>query len=117
MSLKIEPTSQPDAVIVRIGKHLDFRNAPTFKAVCSERVKAGVQHFILDFSGTGILDSTALGAVFSVYRQISPQDGQMLFVGVSGAVKMVVEMTKLDKVFGQYPSVEAALGALASPAA
>ncbi len=116
MSLVIEPTNQPDAVVVRIGKYLDFRNAAEFKAACLEQVKAGVLHFILDFSKAGILDSTALGSVFSVYRQISPNDGQMIFAASSGAVKMVVEMTKLYKVFGQYPSVEAALAALSSPA-
>ena len=100
--------------VVRIDKTLDFRNADEFKAACQKHVEAGVRHFILDFSKTALLDSTALGAIFSVYRQVSPDDGQLAFAATAGPVKMVVEMTKLHRVFGQYPTVEAAHEALSA---
>jgi len=113
MSFVLEPTSDQESVIVHIGKALDFRNAAEFKTVCQEKVREGIRNFILDFSETGILDSTGLGSIFSLYRQVSPLNGQVVFASVSRPVQVVVQLTRTYKVFRQFPSVDAAQEALA----
>ncbi len=111
MSFSIEPVTQ-ETVTVKIGKALDFRNAADFKTTCQEQVQSGARNFILDFSETGILDSTGLGSIFSLYRQVSPLNGQVVFASVSRPVQVVVQLTRTYKVFRQFPSVEAAREAL-----
>lgn len=111
MSFAVEPWTQ-QTVIVRVGKALDFRNAADFKAACQEQVRAGVRNFVLDFSETGILDSTGLGSIFSLYRQVSPMEGQVVFAAVSRPVQVVVQLTRTYKVFRQFPTVESAREAL-----
>ncbi|MDE2997179.1 MAG: STAS domain-containing protein [Bacteroidota bacterium] len=111
MIFQIESVTH-DTVVVRIGKALDFRNAADFKAAAQEQVRAGVRSFILDFNDTGILDSTGLGSIFSLYRQVSPMSGQVVFASVSRPVQVVVQLTRTYKVFRQFPSVEAAREAL-----
>src|SRR5690554_3126901 len=111
MSFAIEPATE-ETVVVRIGKALDFRNAAEFKTACQEQVKAGARNFILDFTDTGILDSTGLGSIFSLYRQVSPLDGQVVFASVSRPVQVVVQLTRTYKVFRQFPSVDAAREAM-----
>jgi len=76
-------------------------------------VQEGARNFILDFSDTGILDSTGLGSIFSLYRQVSPLNGQVVFASVSRPVQVVVQLTRTYKVFRQFPSVEAAQDTLA----
>ncbi|MEM1042809.1 MAG: STAS domain-containing protein [Bacteroidota bacterium] len=98
----------PDTTVVRIGKALDFRNAAEFKSACQDQIQSGTRNFVLDFSGTGILDSTGLGAIFSLYRQLTPLGGQVVFAAVSRPVQVVVQLTRTYKVFRQYPTVEAA---------
>ena len=112
MSFVIEPTSDPRSVILRIGPGLDFRNAAEFKNACQEQVQAGAHDFILNFTDTGILDSVGLGALFSLYRQVTLTNGQMLFASVSAQVEVMVRLTKIYRVFPQYPTVEAAIEAL-----
>lgn len=107
MSFFIEPVTR-DTVVVQIGKALDFRNAADFKAAVQEQVRSGVRSFILDFTDTGILDSTGLGSIFSLYRQVSPMSGQVVFASVSRPVQVVVQLTRTYKVFRQFPSVDAA---------
>lgn len=107
MSFAIEPQSQ-ETVVIRIGKALDFRNAAEFKNICQEQVRSGALNFVLDFTDTGILDSTGLGSIFSLYRQVSPLNGQVVFASVSKPVQVVVQLTRTYKVFRQFPSVEAA---------
>lgn len=111
MSFPIEPATQ-ETVIVRIGKALDFRNAADFKSNCQQHVQSGARNFILDFSETGILDSTGLGSIFSLYRQVSPLNGQVVFASVSRPVQVVVQLTRTYKVFRQFPSVDAAREAI-----
>ncbi len=111
MNFSIEPSTD-ETVIVKIGKALDFRNAAEFKTTCQEQVQSGARNFILDFSDTGILDSTGLGSIFSLYRQVSPLNGQVVFASVSRPVQVVVQLTRTYKVFRQFPSVDAAQEAM-----
>ena len=107
MSFSIKPLTD-ETVTVKIGKALDFRNAAEFKTACQGQVQNGARNFILDFSDTGILDSTGLGSIFSLYRQVSPLNGQVVFASVSRPVQVVVQLTRTYKVFRQFPSVGAA---------
>lgn len=111
MNFQIEPFNQ-ETLVVKIEKALDFRNAAEFKTLCQDQVRSGAKNFILDFSDTGILDSTGLGSIFSLYRQVSPLNGQVVFAAVSRPVQVVVQLTRTYKVFRQFPSVDAAREAL-----
>jgi anti-anti-sigma factor len=112
MSFLVESLS-PQTVVIRMGEALDFRNADDFKATFQSEIESGSINFILDFSDTSVLDSTGLGSIFSLYRQISPDDGQVAFADVSRAVQVVVQLTRTYKVFRQFPTVDAAQEALA----
>ncbi len=111
MSFSIEPI-QEDTAVVRVGKTLDFRNAAEFKSTCKKKVQTGVRNFILDFEDTGILDSTGLGAIFSLYRQLNTLGGQVVFANISRPVEVVVQLTRTYKVFKQFPNVDAARSAV-----
>lgn len=111
MSFDVESRSS-QTVIVHMGEALDFRNADDFKETFQEHVEDGARNFILDFSETEVLDSTGLGSIFSLYREISPDDGKVAFADVSRPVQVVVQLTRTYKVFRQFPSVEAAEEAL-----
>lgn len=111
MSFDVESLSS-ETVVVHMGEALDFRNADDFKDTFQAHVEDGVQNFILDFSNTEVLDSTGLGSIFSLYREISPEDGKVAFADVSRPVQVVVQLTRTYKVFRQFPSVQAAEEAL-----
>jgi anti-anti-sigma factor len=111
MSFDVDSLSS-DTVVINMGEALDFRNADEFKDTFQEYVEDGVQNFILDFSETEVLDSTGLGSIFSLYREISPDDGKVAFADVSRPVQVVVQLTRTYKVFRQFPSVQAAQEAL-----
>lgn len=103
-----------EAVILSIGKTLDFRNAAEFKTVSKEQVDSGIHNFILDFSESGMLDSTGIGAILSLYRLVAPKEGQIFFAPVSKPTQVVVQLTKLHRVFPQFSSVEKALSNIKS---
>lgn len=94
-----------DTLIITIGNTLDFRNADVFKETIQPPIEAGKRQFILDFSETDVLDSSGLGAIFSLYRRVAAHDGTVVFANTSEPVRVVVELTRTYKVFPQYDSV------------
>ncbi len=101
-----------EILVLKVDKTLDFRNAAGFKTMCLDHVEAGTRYFVLDFSETGILDSTGLGSIFALYRQLSKMNGHVVFAAASRPVQVVVQLTRTHKVFPQYPTVEAAVKAI-----
>lgn len=113
MSITVKPYKT--AAIVHVGKTLDYSNAKVFKEACLARLDRGARHFILDFSETGILDSTGLGAIFSLYRETSLRDGRVVFASITSPVQMVIKISKISRVFESYTSVEDACAAVGYP--
>ena len=110
MHFEAEPATAR-AVIIHIGKTLDFANAEDFSHLCQDVLADGYQHFILDFSRTGILDSTGLGAIMQLRQQVAAE-GRIVFASLSEAVRVVVQLTRIYREFALYPSVQAACKAL-----
>lgn len=61
-----------------------------------------------------MLDSSGLGAIFELYRQVANLDGQVFFASVSKTTQVTVQLTKVHKVFPQFSSVEQALSNIRS---
>lgn len=107
-----------NVVVIRVGRRLDFHNASEFKVACQDLMSSGTRHFILDFSETGILDSTGLGALLALYRALRKQRNPVALVAPSPPVRQVIKLTRTHKIFPEYESVEEARsGLLHLPAA
>lgn len=111
MSFAIEHVDGKIAV-VHVGKLLHYRNAAAFKAACQDLVESGTHHFILNFSETSILDSAGLGAIFSIHRDVASRNGQVVFAAASKSVEVVVQVTRIYKIFSMYENVQTALDAV-----
>jgi len=97
-----------DTAVVTVGEYLDFRNASDFKVILKDQVRLGTRKFILDFSDTKSFDSSGLGSLFTLYRQLAPLSGMICFASASGTVKNSVQLMRLYRVIPQFPTVEAA---------
>ena len=67
-----------------------------------------MRNFILDFSNTRMLDSSGLGAIFSLYRAVSPMQGVVVLADVTEPVQVVVQLTRINQIFPHFTSVHAA---------
>ena len=111
MSFSIDSISA-DTVIITVGNNLDFRNAADFKTASHNQVELGIRNFILDFTGTESIDSTGLGSLFTLYRRLSDQRGRIFFAAVSRPVHNTVHLTRADKIFRLFPTVDEAREAI-----
>lgn len=111
MSFKVETVSE-QTVVVHVGDRLDFRNAGELKSICQRQAQSGSRYFIFDFENTSVLDSSGLGAIFSLYRKLNSVDGQLALANPSEPVQTVVRLTRTDRIFDQFGSVGEARNAL-----
>ncbi len=108
MAFQLQPATDL-ITIAEIGPALDFRNASSFKELCMKEIEKGVRFFVLDFANTGILDSTGLGTIFYLHRQVKTIGGRMVFAAPSRPVQVVVQLTRAFKHFQQFVTVEEAI--------
>jgi anti-sigma B factor antagonist len=97
--------------VVTPSGSLDLESAPKLKRALSDLLRAGKSRLILDFSGVSFIDSTALGVLISLKRNLVWPE--MMAIGApSGEVIELLEVTGITRVFQIYPTVEAALRSL-----
>ncbi|MFQ5569255.1 MAG: STAS domain-containing protein [Rhodothermales bacterium] len=111
MDFNIEHADEQTA-IVHIGRTLDYRNASDFKSLSQATVALGMRQFVLNFSETGILDSTGLGAIFSLQRTVAGVGGNVVFAALSYPVRAIVQIVKIYNIFPAYKTVDNAIDAL-----
>jgi len=97
---------------VRVGTELDYRNADAFKSECQQVLARGIRSFILDFSGVKILDSSGLGAIFHLYRQLNRQEGSLALASLSPAAETAIRVVRLPRLVPCFANCNAAQMAL-----
>jgi anti-anti-sigma factor len=87
------------AVVVVVGGELDLDTSPRLRQVLLDLVRAqGQRTILLDVATLTFLDSSALGVLVTVQRDLTGGGGQLTVRAPSNAVRRVLEITGLDRV-------------------
>jgi anti-anti-sigma factor len=95
-------------IVVTIDGDLDVATAPTLKWRLVDALEAGYRHLVLDLSGVGFMDSTAIGVLVGVKRHLQA-GGQLAIASPLPDVQKIFEVTGLDASFHISSSVEDAV--------
>ena len=110
MTLDVESrqTDKGVTVIAPSGR-LDVVGAPALKEAVSEAMKNGQPRLILDLEGVSFVDSSGLGSVVAALKQVRTSKGDLRLAAPNQQVRVVLELTTLDRVFPYFATVEEAL--------
>jgi anti-sigma B factor antagonist len=103
---------QDGVVIVAPRGDLDHRTAPVFQAQIDDLLGAGEQFFVLDLDTVPLVDSAGLASLIRLYRQVRIGEGDVRLARPTPAVRAVLELTRLDRVFDIFPTVAEAAGTI-----
>lgn len=107
--MKMTKTNREKVVVLKPhARRIDASMAVGFKSKLMEEIAEGHTKIILDLSEVDFIDSSGLGVMVSVLKQVSPEGGVKLF-GVKEGVKSILELTRLDKAFGIHLSERGAI--------
>lgn len=98
-----------DKVVLRVAGRMDAESAPAFEAQCESCVAEGFTGLILDLSNLTYVSSLGLGAIVNVAKRLRDKGGEVRVCCVTGLVRQLFEITKLNHVFPPHDSVESAL--------
>jgi anti-anti-sigma factor len=105
-------TRQTDAgvtVVAPTGR-LDVAGAPALKDAISEvAARNGPPRVVIDMEGVSFVDSTGLGSVIAALKQIRGSQGELRLAAPNQQVRVVLELTTLDRIFPYYATLEEAL--------
>jgi len=94
--------------VVHVSGDIDVYTAPALRNKLNETVEGGGHRLVVDLGDVGFVDSTGLGSLIGVFKHLRSQEGEMRLAAAQPNVVRVIEITGLDKVFDNQPSVEEA---------
>jgi anti-sigma B factor antagonist len=97
------------AVVIGVDGQLIVGNRHELKQRVLEAVEAGERKVVIDFSNTGYIDSSGLGALVSLSKKLRDAGGELRLAGLNDDLRTLFELTKLDTLFTIADSTERAL--------
>ena len=111
MLTKIPGSSDDPALLSVDAQRLTATNSPAFRQEMADLIAAGTSRVVLDLSPVAFIDSTGLGSLVSVLKQIGSR-GDFAVCGVQPGVQQMFRLTRMDRVFRIYPDLAGAVAAL-----
>ncbi len=86
---------------------LDGTQASGFREEVSQEVNNDAEIVLVDFKDVTFMDSSGLGALVLAMKTVRSAGGKMFVCSVNEQVKMLFELTSMDRVFEIFESREA----------
>lgn len=104
-------TLQPaPRAVVQLAGEIDMRSAPLVQSSLLELMRGPLERIVLDLSGVSYIDSSGVGTLVVIKREIEKLRARIVLVGLQPRVKSVFEITRLDRFFTIANSVDEAGG-------
>jgi anti-anti-sigma factor len=97
------------ATVVRPVGRLDLLSASDLRQHLSAEIEAGRTRLVIDLGETSFIDSSGLGALIGGLKAARGAGGDLRLVRPNEQVRVVLELTALDRILRLYPTVEEAL--------
>jgi anti-sigma B factor antagonist len=111
-ALELGSTRHGDRTVVTVKGELDIVSRTQFTAHLDRVIREHGRKIILDFSGLGFIDTSALSTVVSYWKRLSSsEDGMLVLAGAEYTTARVLWITGLAQRLPLYDNVEAALAA------
>jgi anti-sigma B factor antagonist len=95
--------------VVQVDGQLIVGNRHELKDLIQAALDGGARKLLVDFSRTGYIDSSGLGALVSVSKRIREAGGELRLAGLNDDLRSLFELTKLDTLFAISETPEQAL--------
>ena len=96
-------------LVVQVDGQLIVGNRHELKNLIQAALEKGERRLLIDFSRTGYIDSSGLGALVSISKRVRESGGELRLSGLNDDLRSLFELTKLDTLFAITETPEQAL--------
>lgn len=110
MELHIDTSVRADWHVVSPAGDIDLHTVPALRARLDDIRAQGRRRIAIDLTRVDFLDSSALGMLVSMQRELESDSGQLRVACPQPQVSKVFRITRLAEVIPIYDSVDEACG-------
>ncbi len=110
--MQIIERKQGQTVLLDLSGRLEASSAPQFVAWL-QKLPAGPTRLAVNLSGVTFIDSTGLSALVQGMKRCRERSGEFVLFGLQQPVRIIFELTRLDKAFNIFLNEQDAMDALA----
>lgn len=93
--------------VIKLNGNLNATSAPEFRQNISDILEIGARIVLVDFKDVTFMDSSGLGALVLAFKTLRAADTQLVLCSINEQVRILFELTNMDKVFEIFPSQDA----------
>lgn len=97
MTFQVE--TEGDLTVIAVEGQLIVGNRQELKQTVLDALENGARKFLIDFAGTGYIDSSGLGVLVSLSKKIREHGGELRLANLNDDLRSLFELTKLDTLF------------------
>ncbi len=77
-----------------------FQNSPQLRDFAGQMLKEGEKHFVIDLEGCPVMDSTFMGTLTGIARQVClVEDGKLEVINANSRNRQLIQSLGLDQIF------------------
>lgn len=107
--MTIERTQVGSNVVLHVAGRMDAENAVLFERECEACISEGITKLVIDLSELKYVSSMGLRSFVVIAQKLQDKGGDLRICQLSGLVRQVFEITRLNQVLHLHDSLESAL--------
>ena len=107
--MTIERTEIGGKVVLHVAGRMDPENAVQFESQCESCIAEGITSLVVDLGDLTYVSSMGLRSFVVIAQKLREKGGQLRVCRLTGLVRQVFEITRLNRVFPLHDSVESAV--------
>ncbi len=118
-TLRIETSlrNEDGIPVLDVTGEIDIYTTPQFKEAVSAAIDQNKPAIVINMTNVTYMDSSGFGTLLSATKRLRPLDGALYLSGCNEGIQRMLQITRLNTIFGVYATeTEALAAAKASPA-
>lgn len=97
--MSFDVRKEGEVTVIDVKGQLIVGNRQELKQKVLDEMEGGARKFLIDFAGTGYIDSSGLGVLVGLSKKIREQGGDLRLASLNEDLRTLFELTKLDTLF------------------
>lgn len=107
--MDIQKRMEGDIAVLSIEGRLDLTSASVLKDMSKQVIKSESKKMILNLDKVDFINSSGLGALVSILKDVRSSQGSMKLTNLAPYVKEIFDITQLANIFDIFPDEKQAI--------
>jgi anti-sigma B factor antagonist len=109
--MEVRVTENGSVKIVEVEGEVDLYSSPQLRKILLDLTKDEPNAILVDLGLVKYMDSSGIATMVEALQQTRKNSGKLKLANLRDAVRDVFELSRLDKVFDIYPTINDAMSA------